>query len=157
MGEGGYQVGQFPVLWAEWNGRYRDTVRRFWKGDEGQLSDFGNRLTGSSDLYQYGRRKPCASINFVTAHDGFTLCDVVATTKSTTKRTKTVPTITNPGTWEPKDQRTIRRSIHCERGKFETFLRPSCCRRSSRANLSIFGFLTRTFTEESSFKTARFA
>jgi isoamylase len=78
VGEGGYQVGQFPVLWAEWNGKYRDTVRRFWKGDEGQLSDFAYRLTGSSDLYQFDGRKPYASINFVTAHDGFTLCDLVS-------------------------------------------------------------------------------
>jgi glycogen operon protein len=78
VGEGGYQVGNFPVLWAEWNGKYRDTVRRFWKGDEGQLSDFANRLTGSSDLYQHDGRKPYASINFITAHDGFTLCDLVS-------------------------------------------------------------------------------
>ena len=78
VGEGGYQVGNFPVLWAEWNGKYRDTVRRFWKGDEGQLSDLGYRLTGSSDLYQNDGRKPYASINFVTAHDGFTLHDLVA-------------------------------------------------------------------------------
>jgi isoamylase len=78
VGEGGYQVGQFPVLWAEWNGKYRDTVRRFWKGDDGQLSDFAYRLTGSSDLYQYDGRKPYASINFITAHDGFTLCDLVS-------------------------------------------------------------------------------
>lgn len=78
VGDGGYQVGQFPVLWAEWNGIYRDTVRRFWKGDEGQLSDFANRLTGSSDLYQFDGRKPYASINFITAHDGFTLCDLVS-------------------------------------------------------------------------------
>jgi isoamylase len=78
VGEGGYQVGQFPVLWAEWNGKYRDTVRRFWKGDAGQLSDFAYRLTGSSDLYQFDGRKPYASINFVTAHDGFTLCDLVS-------------------------------------------------------------------------------
>ena len=78
VGEGGYQVGQFPVLWAEWNGKYRDTVRKFWKGDEGQLSDFAYRLTGSSDLYQYDGRKPYASINFITAHDGFTLCDLVS-------------------------------------------------------------------------------
>jgi glycogen operon protein len=78
VGEGGYQVGNFPVLWAEWNGKYRDTVRRFWKGDEGQLSDFAYRLTGSSDLYQYDGRKPYASINFITAHDGFTLCDLVS-------------------------------------------------------------------------------
>jgi glycogen operon protein len=78
VGDGGYQVGQFPVLWAEWNGKYRDTVRRYWKGDSGQLSDFAYRLTGSSDLYQFDGRKPYASINFITAHDGFTLCDLVS-------------------------------------------------------------------------------
>jgi isoamylase len=78
VGEGGYQVGNFPVLWAEWNGKYRDTVRRFWKGDSGQLSDFAYRITGSSDLYQGEGRTPSASINFVTAHDGFTLCDLVS-------------------------------------------------------------------------------
>ncbi len=78
VGDGGYQVGNFPVLWAEWNGKYRDTVRRFWKGDSGQLSDFAYRLTGSSDLYQNDGRRPSASINFITAHDGFTLCDLVS-------------------------------------------------------------------------------
>jgi glycogen operon protein len=78
VGEGGYQVGNFPVLWAEWNGKYRDTVRKFWKGDAGQLSDLAYRLTGSSDLYQFDGRKPYASINFVTAHDGFTLDDLVS-------------------------------------------------------------------------------
>jgi isoamylase len=78
VGDGGYQVGNFPVLWAEWNGKYRDTVRKFWKGDGGQLSDFAYRLTGSSDLYQNDGRKPSASINFITAHDGFTLCDLVS-------------------------------------------------------------------------------
>ena len=78
VGDGGYQVGNFPVLWAEWNGKYRDTVRRFWKGDSGQLSDFAYRLTGSSDLYQSNGRTPSASINFITAHDGFTLCDLVS-------------------------------------------------------------------------------
>jgi isoamylase len=78
VGEGGYQVGNFPVLWAEWNGKYRDTVRRFWKGDGGTLSDFAYRMTGSSDLYQTDGRKPYASINFITAHDGFTLCDLVS-------------------------------------------------------------------------------
>jgi isoamylase len=77
VGEGGYQVGKFPVLWAEWNGKYRDTVRRYWKSDEGQLSDLGYRLTGSSDLYEHDGRRPSASINFVTAHDGFTLHDLV--------------------------------------------------------------------------------
>ncbi len=78
VGEGGYQVGNFPVLWAEWNGKYRDTVRRFWKGDSGQLSDFAYRITGSSDLYQGEGRTPSASINFITAHDGFTLSDLVS-------------------------------------------------------------------------------
>jgi glycogen operon protein len=78
VGEGGYQVGNFPVLWGEWNGKYRDTVRRFWKGDSGQLSDFAYRITGSSDLYQGEGRTPSASINFITAHDGFTLCDLVS-------------------------------------------------------------------------------
>ena len=88
VGEGGYQVGQFPVLWAEWNGKYRDTVRRFWKGDEGQLSDFAYRLTGSSDLYEFDGRKPYASINFVTAHDGFTLCDLVSYNEKHNKANK---------------------------------------------------------------------
>ena len=78
VGEGGYQVGKFPVLWAEWNGKYRDTVRRYWKGDHGQLSDLAYRLMGSSDLYQRDGRRPSASINFVTAHDGFTLNDLVS-------------------------------------------------------------------------------
>ncbi len=81
VGEGGYQVGNFPALWAEWNGRYRDTVRRYWKSDEGQLSDLGYRLTGSSDLYQRDGRRPSASVNFVTAHDGFTLQDLVSYTQ----------------------------------------------------------------------------
>jgi isoamylase len=78
VGEGGYQVGKFPTLWAEWNGRYRDVARRYWKGDSGQLAEFGYRLTGSSDLYQRDSRHPTASINFATAHDGFTLHDLVS-------------------------------------------------------------------------------
>ena len=78
VGEGGYQVGQFPALWAEWNGKYRDVVRRYWKGDPGQLAELGYRLTGSSDLYQHDGRRPSASINFITAHDGFTLNDLVS-------------------------------------------------------------------------------
>ncbi len=78
VGEGGYQVGKFPPLWAEWNGKYRDVVRRYWKGDDGQLGELGYRLTGSSDLYQRDGRHPGASINFVTAHDGFTLNDLVS-------------------------------------------------------------------------------
>ena len=78
VGEGGYQVGNFPVLWAEWNGKYRDSLRAYWKGDEGQLGEFAYRLTGSSDLYAGQGRRPYASINLVTAHDGFTLYDMVS-------------------------------------------------------------------------------
>src|SRR4051812_11204971 len=78
VGEGGYQVGNFPVLWAEWNGRYRDCVRRFWRGDRGQVAELAYRLTGSSDLYAQNGRRPSASINFVTAHDGFSLRDLVS-------------------------------------------------------------------------------
>ncbi len=78
IGEGGYQVGNFPVKWAEWNGIYRDAMRSFWKGDGGLADELGYRLTGSSDLYQNDGRKPYASINFFTAHDGFTLRDLVS-------------------------------------------------------------------------------
>ncbi len=78
VGEGGYQVGNFPVLWSEWNGKYRDTVRDFWRGEPATLADFGFRFTGSSDLYQLDGRRPYASINFVTCHDGFTLEDLVS-------------------------------------------------------------------------------
>jgi isoamylase len=78
LGEGGYQVGNFPVGWTEWNGRYRDSVRRFWRGDGGQVSEFATRLSGSSDLYEHTGRLPSASINFVTCHDGFTLGDLVS-------------------------------------------------------------------------------
>ncbi len=78
IGEGGYQVGNFPVLWSEWNGKYRDSVRRFWKGDESQVAEFAYRLSGSSDLYMVSGRRPFASINFITAHDGFTLNDLVS-------------------------------------------------------------------------------
>lgn len=78
LGEGGYQVGNFPLGWAEWNGKYRDCVRDYWRGAESMLSEFAERFTGSSDLYQDDYRKPTASINFVTAHDGFTLHDLVS-------------------------------------------------------------------------------
>ena len=78
VGDGGYQVGNFPVLWAEWNDKYRDTVRRFWRGDAGQMGELAYRLTGSSDLYRDDGRHPYASINFITAHDGFTLHDLVS-------------------------------------------------------------------------------
>jgi glycogen operon protein len=78
VGPGGYQVGNFPPLWTEWNGRYRDTVRDFWRGQPNTLGEFASRFTGSSDLYQDDGRRPFASINFVTAHDGFTLHDLVS-------------------------------------------------------------------------------
>ena len=78
LGEGGYQVGNFPVLWAEWNGKYRDSVRKFWRGDESQVQELAYRLSGSSDLYHDNGKLPSSSINFVTAHDGFTLHDLVS-------------------------------------------------------------------------------
>lgn len=78
VGDGGYNVGGFPALWSEWNGKYRDTVRDFWRGEPSTLGEFASRITGSSDLYQHAGRTPVASINFVTAHDGFTMHDLVS-------------------------------------------------------------------------------
>jgi glycogen operon protein len=78
VGQGGYQVGHFPPLWSEWNGKYRDTVRDFWRGKSATLPEFASRLTGSSDLYETSARRPVASVNFVTCHDGFTLRDLVS-------------------------------------------------------------------------------
>jgi glycogen operon protein len=77
IGEGGYQVGNFPVGWAEWNGKYRDTIRDYWRSIDQTLGEFASRFTGSSDLYEWGGKRPSASINFVVAHDGFTLNDLV--------------------------------------------------------------------------------
>jgi len=78
VGEGGYQVGNFPPLWTEWNGKYRDCVRDFWRGEDATLAEFAYRITGSSDLYERTGRRPIASVNFVTAHDGFTLADLTS-------------------------------------------------------------------------------
>ncbi len=78
LGDGGYQVGNFPPLWTEWNGKYRDTVRDYWRGEPASLAEFASRITGSSDLYAHSDRRPTASINFVIAHDGFTLRDLVS-------------------------------------------------------------------------------
>jgi isoamylase len=78
IGPGGYQLGQFPVRWAEWNGKYRDAVRHFWRGDQGMVSEMASRLAGSSDIYQPSGRNAYASVNFVTSHDGFTLADLVS-------------------------------------------------------------------------------
>ena len=78
LGDGGYQVGNFPPLWSEWNGKYRDTVRDYWRGEPASLAEFASRITGSSDLYANSARRPTASVNFVIAHDGFTLRDLVS-------------------------------------------------------------------------------
>jgi glycogen operon protein len=78
LGPGGYQVGNFPIGWAEWNGKYRDDVRRFWRGDAGMVGELASRLSGSSDIYQWSAREAYASVNFVVAHDGFTLNDLVS-------------------------------------------------------------------------------
>jgi len=78
LGPGGYQVGNFPHAWAEWNAEYRDTVRRFWRGDPGQVSELASRLSGSADIYEPSERSPHASVNFATCHDGFTLADLVS-------------------------------------------------------------------------------
>jgi glycogen operon protein len=78
LGAGGYQVGNFPLLWSEWNGKYRDTMRHFWKGDGGYVAEFATRFCGSSDLYEWSSRRPHASVNFITCHDGFTLNDLVS-------------------------------------------------------------------------------
>src|SRR5215475_932749 len=78
LGAGGYQVGNFPPLWTEWNGKYRDAIRDFWRGRPGTLGEFASRLTGSADLYSSNNRRPVASVNFVTCHDGFTLADLVS-------------------------------------------------------------------------------
>jgi isoamylase len=78
LGAGGYQVGNFPVLWTEWNGKYRDAMRAFWKGEDRGVAEVATRIAGSNDLYEHGGRRPYASINFITAHDGFTLHDLVS-------------------------------------------------------------------------------
>src|SRR5690606_12815829 len=78
VGEGGYQVGNFPTLWTEWNGKYRDTIRDYWRGQTSGVGEVASRLSGSSDLYAHNGRRPYASINFITAHDGFTLRDLVS-------------------------------------------------------------------------------
>ncbi len=78
VGDGGYQVGKFPPLWTEWNGKYRDTVRDFWRGQPASLPEFASRLSGSADLYETSARRPVASVNFVTCHDGFTMADLVS-------------------------------------------------------------------------------
>ena len=127
VGEGGYQVGEFPPLWTEWNGKYRDTVRSFWAGERIGVRDLGFRLTGSSDLYADDGRRPFASINFVTAHDGFTLRDLVSYEREAQRgqrrgqpgrRRRT----TGPGTAASRARPTTRRSPRCAAGR-----RATCC------------------------------
>ena len=105
LGEGGYQVGNFPTKWTEWNGKYRDTVRRFWRGDGGVVSELATRLSGSSDLYEQSGRRPYASINFITAHDGFTLADLV----SYNEKHNEANGEEQPGRREPQPQLELRR------------------------------------------------
>ncbi len=135
LGEGGYQVGNFPVGWTEWNDRYRDTVRSYWKGDGG-VSDLAYRITGSSDLYAHSGRRPYASINFVTAHDGFSLQDLVSfnenTTKQTGKRTATATMTIEVGTAARRVLPTIRAFWLCAPSKKGTCWPRCCSRRGSR-------------------------
>ena len=136
VGEGGYQVGNFPVLWTEWNGIYRDTMRDFWRG-QAPVSEFASRFTGSSDLYQHDGRRPFASINFITAHDGFTLRDLVSYNEKHNEanlenRTRTVTTTTAAGTTASRARPTIRRSTRCASGRCATSSRRSSSRRACR-------------------------
>ena len=126
IGEGGYQVGNFPGLWTEWNGKYRDTVRDYWRGEPATLGEFASRLTGSSDLYEATGRRPSASINFVTCHDGFTLTTWCPTTRSTTRPTArttgTARATTGRGTAASKAPPTIRTSSRCGRKQMRNII-----------------------------------
>ncbi len=121
VGDGGYQVGNFPPLWTEWNGKYRDTVRDFWRGVPATLGEFASRLTGSSDLYEHSSRKPIASINFITAHDGFTLADLVAYND---KHNEANGENNNDGSNDNRKRERIWFSPHClktDRGQISLF------------------------------------
>ena len=117
----GYRVGEFPPPWVEWNDQFRDEIRDFWRGAPPAIRDVATRLAGSSDLYADDGRSPYASVNFVTAHDGFTVRDLVATTTSTTRptarTTATAPTTTGPGTTASRARPTTRRSSRCGAGR----------------------------------------
>ena len=135
VGPGGYQVGNFPVLWAEWNGLYRDTMRDFWRA-QANVGQFASRFTGSSDLYQSDGRAPFASINFITAHDGFTLRDLVSYNdkhnEANGEETRTAPTTTARGTTASKGRPTIRRSTRCARVSSGTSWRRCSSRKACR-------------------------
>ncbi|WP_390624656.1 hypothetical protein [Siccirubricoccus deserti] len=117
-------MGGFPPGWAEWNDRFRDTVRAFWKGDEGMAAELAARLTASGDKFNRRGRKPWASVNFITAHDGFTLNDLVSYddkhNEANGEGTATAIRTTFPGTTVPKDRLTTRRSRRCASGKSAT-------------------------------------
>ena len=134
VGLGGYQVGAFPSQWSEWNDRYRSTLRRYWSGDGGLIGDLGGRMTGSSDLFEHDRRSPRASINHITVHDGFTLMDRSATTRSTTtptaRTTATAPTTTSATIAATRARPTIRESSTCAAGCAGTSS-PACCSRKA--------------------------
>jgi len=125
IGPSGYQVGNFPVLWSEWNGKYRDCVRRFWKGHGGTVGELASRLSGSSDLYADDGRRPSASVNFITAHDGFTLRDLVSYNQSimkpTAKKTATERTITKAGTAVSKARPKTPALMRCAHSSNEIF------------------------------------
>ena len=136
LGEGGYQVGGFPPLWTEWNGKYRDCVRDFWRGEPVDLGEFAFRLTGSSDLYKDDGRRPHASINFVTAHDGFTLHDLVSYDDKHNEANgegnrEASPTIAR-GTAASRDRPTISRSLPCASSRSATSSRRCSYRRACR-------------------------
>ncbi len=135
VGEGGYQVGNFPPGWAEWNGKYRDAVRRSWRGDGG-LPELATRLAGSSDLYGPSGRQPHASINFVTAHDGFTLADLVSYEQKLNdangEHNRTASPTTSAGTAASRDRRQTSASSSSGRGSGATFSSRCSCHKVSR-------------------------
>ena len=139
VGAGGYQVGNFPVLWTEWNGKYRDTIRRFWKGDGDAMAEFATRLCGSSDLYATSGRRPYASINFITCHDGFTLADIVAYNHKHNEANgeNNQDGASDNNSWNcgvegPTKDPAIQRS--CARNKSETSSPRSSCRKACRCS-----------------------
>ena len=139
VGEGGYQVGNFPPLWSEWNGKYRDTVRDFWRGEDQTLAEFAYRFTGSPDLYESSGRRPSASINFVTAHDGFTLADLVVLQREAQRgqrrgqqrRREPQPLVELRRRRAPP---TTPRSSSCGPASGATSWPPCCCPRASRCS-----------------------
>jgi isoamylase len=135
VGPGGYQVARFPPGWAEWNDKYRDAARAFWKGDEGAMAEFARRVSGSGDIFDQRGRKPWASVNFITSHDGFTLNDLVSYNEKHNEAngvTAMAPTTTVPGITAPKGPPPMRRSSRYESARSATSSRRCCCRKARR-------------------------